>query len=117
MGKMKKMKVLLMLTLLSGFYVLPIVAHTKEEVADPKETIESKVEDQASEYFKAILNEDYKTVVKYVHPNVVNDLGDKDAVIELLKLGVDALKEEGMEVVSVSITGIEIGMPEPFLKR
>ncbi len=81
------------------------------EIDEDDEELEI-VETKAMEYFNAVLNEDYKTIYKYVHPNLAKTLGDKKTVIDLLKLGIDEMGKKGMGIASISVTEIAMSNDE-----
>lgn len=80
-----------------------------EDKSEPQNDSESRIlETQAKEYFKAVVDKDYETIFKYVHPYIVEEIGDKKTVIGLLKLGIDELRKEGITIASFSDVRIEL---------
>ncbi len=68
-------------------------------------TSKSDLEAEALEYFQAVVDGDADTIVKYVHPKVVEELGSKGVVLEILKVELKAMQEEGFEPISITLLG------------
>ncbi len=73
--------------------------------------VSATIKEQAGKCIKALLSGDYETVAVYAHKHVLDLMGGKDAMIELLKRGA-----EGMRAKGVSIEDVALGEPEKSQK-
>ncbi|MES2378074.1 MAG: hypothetical protein V4553_15910 [Bacteroidota bacterium] len=69
-----------------------------------------KIKHDAEEIAKAVVSNDFKTVVKYTHPIVIRMVGGPDKMIALMNKGLETMKAQG-----AAITGSEIGEPGKIL--
>jgi hypothetical protein len=107
---LKKTKLVITALFLSVCSVIPALAlhQLTERNVTPTEKIDSdtKIEDQALEYFKAVLEEDVETIFKYVHPANLADGMTKEIYVEkLIKPQLKDLKGE-FQLVSLEIVEV-----------
>jgi len=91
--------------LLIGFSGMRVEAQTNDTTIKERA---AAIETQATEYFKAVVDKDYETILKYVHPYMIEDLGGKETVLESLKSGVDFLEKDEMSFVSFSVVRVDL---------
>jgi hypothetical protein len=65
------------------------------------------IKEQAGKCAKALLTGDFETVAVYSHKRVLEILGGKEAMIEILKRGSEGMKSKG-----VAIEDVTLGEPE-----
>ena len=92
------MKPLLLFLLVILLATAPACAFSQDAPATIKE--------QAGKCAKALLSGDFETVAIYTHKRVLDLMGGKDAMIEVLKRG-----SEGMKAKGVAIEDVTIGEP------
>ncbi len=73
-----------LLLILSLFFSLSFFSQTKEEALR-----------DANITAKATLNSDFKTVLKYTYPNVVEIMGGKEKALQLISKTMETMKKEG----------------------
>jgi len=61
------------------------------------------IQQEAQKCAKAILTNDYDTVVKYTHKRVIDGVGGKEAMIAALKDGTEQMRSQGISIVHVKI--------------
>lgn len=89
------MKNALFILLLTAFFIVTSgIAY-----AQPTE----KIKQTAAIYAEAMLNNDYKTIIKYTYPPMISYEGGKSAVLKQLKAQTDEMKLAGMFNTSVEI--------------
>jgi hypothetical protein len=76
---------------------------TEDKRSELPEEQRLRAKSQADEIGKALSNEDYETVVKYTYPLVVEKLGGRQKMIDVLKTGMGGMKAQGIRVESVTI--------------
>jgi hypothetical protein len=66
--------------------------------------VESKViKEQAELTAKAVLNDDYETIIKFTYPKVIELVGGRDKMIALIKKGKIEIQQQGITFDKVTI--------------
>jgi hypothetical protein len=61
-----------------------------------------KVSAEAQTCADALIKAEYETFARYTHPKVVEMMGGKEKMIELLRAGVDQMKEKGIKFADMT---------------
>src|SRR5688572_33189508 len=73
--------------------------------------VDSKViKEQAELTAKALLNDDYETIIKFTYPKVIELVGGRDRMISLIKKGKIEMGQQG-----ISFDKVTIGKPSKAL--
>jgi hypothetical protein len=73
--------------------------------------VSTTIKEQGGKCAKALLSGDFETVTVYAHKRVLELMGGKEAMIDILKRGA-----EGMRAKGVSLEDVTIGEPEKSQK-
>lgn len=70
-----------------------------------------RMKNQAEETAKALLNDDYETLIKFTYPKVIKLIGGKEKMISIIKKGKFEMNDQG-----ISFEKVDIGEPGKAVK-
>jgi hypothetical protein len=92
--KIQKLTVLFLLLLLCNY-----VARSQSKESIPlKERIKSSADSMAS----SLINKDYETFIKYMHPITVKGIGGKEKIMEIFKKGIPGVEIKEIQFSNLS---------------
>jgi hypothetical protein len=62
-----------------------------------------KLKEQAEETGKAIVAGNYETIIKYTHPNLLNMMGGREAMLSMLKTSMEEVGKQGISIESITM--------------
>ena len=65
------------------------------------------IQNEAKKVGNALVQEDYRTVLKYTHPKLLSTAGGEDRMLELLRATMKQMAEQGIKISQVEIEAPE----------